>query len=83
MAGEHRRCFHQRRQAIENDSALMVERHPLAGRNIMGKNKKKKKSNPTGDVGAKDTQDKNPAEKIKLKNKEYEAELFTDRKSVV
>ena len=43
----------------------------------MGKNKKKKKSNPTGDVGAKDTQDKNPAEKIKLKNKEYEAELFT------
>jgi polyphosphate kinase 2 (PPK2 family) len=42
----------------------------------MGKNKKKKKSNPTGDVGAKDTQDKNPAEKIKLKNKEYEAELF-------
>lgn len=43
----------------------------------MGKNKKKKKSNPTGDVGAKDTQDKNPVEKIKLKNKEYETELFT------
>ena len=43
----------------------------------MGKNKKKKKSNPTGDIGAKDTQDNNPAEKIKLKNKEYEAELFT------